>query len=34
MKRIYVPDRTDPMEISLDEVVALIAMASADKKRK
>ncbi|MEI8223681.1 MAG: type I DNA topoisomerase [bacterium] len=34
MKRIYIPDRTDPMEISLDEVVALIAMASADKKRK
>ena len=34
MKRIYIPDRTDPMEISLDEVVALITMASADKKRK
>lgn len=34
MKRIYIPDKTDPMEISLDEVVALIAMASADKKRK
>lgn len=34
MKRIYIPDNTDPQEISLDEVVALIAMATADKKRK
>jgi DNA topoisomerase-1 len=34
LSRIYVPDTVNPMGISLDEVVALIAMASADKKRK
>jgi DNA topoisomerase-1 len=32
--RIYLPDTVDPQEISLDEVVALMTMATADKKRK
>ncbi len=33
MKRIYIPDKTDPVDITLDEVVALINMANTDKKR-
>lgn len=34
LKRIYIPDNVDPKSISLDEVVALMTMATADKKRK
>ncbi len=34
LKRIYLPDSMDPKTATMDEVVALIAMASADKKRK
>lgn len=34
LKRIYIPDNVDPQAISLDEVVALMTMATADKKRK
>lgn len=34
LKRIYIPDNVDPQAISLDEVVALMAMSTADKKRK
>ena len=34
MKRTYIPDNVDPNEISLDEVVALMTMSAADKKRK
>ena len=34
MKRIYLPDTMDATTTTLDEAVALIASASADKKRK
>ncbi len=34
MKRIYLPDTMDAATITLDEAVALIASASADKKRR
>lgn len=34
LKRIYIPDNVDPKTISLEEVVALMTMATADKKRK
>jgi DNA topoisomerase-1 len=32
LKRIYIPDTVDPKTISMDEVVALMAMATADKR--
>lgn len=34
LKRIYLPDSMDPKTTTMDEVVALMAMATADKKRK
>ncbi len=34
LKRIYIPDNVDPQTISLDEVTALMTMATADKKRR
>jgi DNA topoisomerase-1 len=34
LKRIYIPDNVDPQTISLDEVAALMTMATADKKRR
>ena len=34
LARIYLPDTTDPQKVSMEEVIALLAMASADKKRK
>ncbi len=34
LQRIYLPDKTNPHDISLDEIVALMTMANADKKRK
>ncbi len=34
LNRIYLPDTVDPQTITLDEVVALMSMAHADKKRK
>jgi DNA topoisomerase-1 len=34
LSRIYIPDTVNPLDISLDEVVALMTMASADKKKR
>ena len=34
LQRIYLPDNTDPETITMDEVIALMAMANADKKKK
>jgi len=34
LKRIYLPDNVNPQDVTLDEVVALMAMGVADKKRK
>jgi DNA topoisomerase-1 len=34
LKRIYLPDNINPQEITLDEVVALMAMATSDKKKR
>ena len=34
MKRIYLPDNVDPQTMTMDEAMALIASASADKKKK
>ncbi len=34
LKRTYLPDNVNPQDITLDEVVALMTMSTADKKRK
>ncbi len=34
LKRTYLPDNVNPQDITLDEVVALMTMSVADKKRK
>ncbi|MDB4984034.1 MAG: topA [Patescibacteria group bacterium] len=34
LQRIYLPDNTDPNTITMEEVIAMMAMANADKKRK
>ncbi len=34
LNRIYIPDTVNPLDISLDEVVALMTIASADKKKR
>ncbi len=34
LKRIYLPDNMNPQEVTLDEVIALMSMATADKKKK
>ncbi len=34
LKRTYLPDNVNPQDITLDEVVALMTMGAADKKRK
>ncbi len=34
LQRIYLPDNTDPQSITMDEVIALMTMANADKKKR